>query len=607
MIDVDERLRSELHRLVPTDRRRDWDEVIAGSGIERERVRRRWAAAAAAFVAAAAVLGISTPLGAGLVRSLDDFSAWLTGEPGTPASERAQQAFEEANARSWLRFPQGTELRELITRSAGGTTIELLGFRSGSSALCLRLNVTGKSRWTTLECAPLDELRRAGGPARAVFADQPIGKGDKIAWYGLDRLRSANLQITAGIVTDAVEAIVLEDDSGRHEVDAAANAFLYVAEKPDIGQRVKRIWARIEGRLVPIPFVPTAFGFGGGPAARSVPAPPAPTVQRRVEGGRIAWLEIHEPRGESLDVLPARTQATVLGRGDGPRGRLHTNVLYGRVLTPDLDRPARLVVTLNAHRPGGRAAGLCTWFITPGGAGGGCAPYPDVFAQTLIPSTLTGGGSGAFVTVSGIASDDVARIEALLADGQHAGVPLQDSAFIVDLPRANLPVRLIAYDSAGRVIDVGELWRDFGAHSGPALGRAKSLLRVAGPGGTTAELFVGPSTDGGECMYVRHFVDRHHSGVMTGCRGHGWTGQAVQVGSEFQPPRFVSGRVRPDVRKVRIRFADGSSTTLTPTRGYVLWAAPADRLTERRRAVAAEGLNAQGRVVGRQSFTPPPR
>jgi len=594
MIDVEERLRSELHRLVPVDSRRDWAQVVQSAGLARERAHRRWATGAA-VIAAAAGLAISTPLGAALVRSIDDFSAWLTGQPGTPASDSEQQAFENANARSWLGFPKGTQLRHLISTEADDTTIELLGFRSGSSALCLRLKVTGNSRWSAQECAPLAELRREGGPARPVIVDQPVGKSDKVAWYGINRVRASNLQITAGIVTDDVRSVVLEDDAGRHEVDTSANAFLYVADQPEIGQRVKRIWARTDTGLTSIPFVPTPFGFGGGSTA--LPAPAAPAVEREVKSGRIGWLEQHEARGDPLDTLPKGVLpgANITGR----------NVLYGRVLTPDADRPARMALTLNAHRPGGPAAGLCTWFVIRGGAGGGCSPYPAVFERTLIPSSLSGGGAGAFVTVSGVASDDVARLEALLADGQRAAVPFKDNTFIVDLPRANLPARLIAYDRAGRVIHVSEPYRDFASRSGPALGRARSLIRVSGADGASGELLVSPSTDGGECMYVKHFVDRRHAGVGVSCSGRTWTGPAIQLSTQFQPPRFVSGRVRSDVQKLRIRFADGSATTLTPTRGYILWAAPREHLDAATGAVGAEGLNANGRVVARRSLRPP--
>lgn len=606
MIDVDEILRSELERWVPSDSLSDWDEVAAGAGLTRARRLRRAAIAIAAFTVAA-VLGVGTPLGAALVHRFDDFSAWLTGQPGTPASQTEQQAFEDANGRTWLRFLKGTQLRHLISTQANGSTIELLGFRSGASALCLRLQVRGKVQQSMLECAPLAELRRAGGPVRPVLIDASVGRGDKTAWYGIDRVRSSQLQITAGIASDSVRSVVLEDKAGRHEVDAVANAFLYVAANPDVGQHVTRIWARTSAGLVEIPFAQPLRGYGGGSPAK--PAPPAPAIEREIKSGRISWLEQHEPRGDSIDVLPADLRGPVLGqRGGGIAGAPRTRVLYGRVLTPDPDRPARVVLTLNAHRPGGPPAVLSTWFVTRDSSGGGGSPYPAVFHRTLIPSTLSGGGASEFATASGAASDDVAKIEALLADGQRTEVPLKDNAFMVDLPRANLPARLIAYDTSGRVIDVTEPLGDFGGPGpGPARGRAKSLLRVTGANGANAELLVGPSSNGGECYYVKQFLDRFNRGVGANCTAPTWSGRALQLSWDYSPTHFISGRVRPDIRAVRIRFADGTATMLSPKRGYVLWAASKNHLATRTAATTVEGLRANGTVVARQSLALPRR
>jgi hypothetical protein len=83
MIDLDDRLRSELYELVPFDTRGDWREIVVRSGLARERSQQRWAISLGALVAAA-LLVAATPLGAGIARGLDDFSSWLTGEPGTP-------------------------------------------------------------------------------------------------------------------------------------------------------------------------------------------------------------------------------------------------------------------------------------------------------------------------------------------------------------------------------------------------------------------------------------------------------------------------------------------------------------------------------------------
>jgi hypothetical protein len=601
MIELEERLRAELDRLVEVDSRRDWEDVVARAGLKRGRARRRWLVGGAA-VAAAAILGIATPLGAAIARGVDDFSAWLTGEPGAPVSEEEQREFERGNVRTWLGFPDGTKLRRLITQEANGMMVELLGFRSGSSALCLQLRVTGESRETELSCAPLADLRREGGPARVVLADHGVGRGEKTDWYGTDLVHSSKLQITAGIASDGVMGVVLEDDAGRHEVPTRSNAFLYVAEDPEVGQRVRRVWARTPAGLVPLPFAPTPFGFGGGAPART--EPPAPAIERQVTGGRIGWLEDQEARGEALHVLPARVRAFVLG-GVPSRAREATDVIFGRVLAPDPDRPLRLVMTLNAHRPGGPPAGLCTWLVGRGSGGGGCSPYPEVFEGSPMRHGMMGGGSGGFVTVHGVASDDVVRLEALLADDQRVDVPLEDNAFLVDLPRAKLPARLVAYDDKDRVIGVSRPWHDIGSGPGPAKGRAVSLLRVTGADGAHAELLVGPATDGGECKYVKHFVDPQHAGTSVSCYWQPWASKPLQLGSQFQPPRFVDGRVRDDVKTVRIRFADGSSVDLEPTRGYVLWAAQAEQLKAGRGAVGAVGLDRNGGVIDEFSFRPP--
>jgi hypothetical protein len=598
MIDFENTLQTELEQLVPSDSRRDWNEIAAASGLKRERALRR-VAAAVGTLAAATLLAVATPLGATLGQRLDDFSAWLSGDPGTPASETDQREFEAADARSWLRFPQGTRLRHLVTEKAGDSTVTLFGFRSGASSLCLRLTVTGPTPAAGMDCAPLAELRRAGAPVRVVIIDRPVGKGEKFAWYGIDRLHSAQLQITAGIAADGVQSVIVEDEAGRHEVPASSNSFLYVALEPDVGQRVTRIWARTRQGRVVIPFAQAPFGYLGRPPPAVGPA--EPPIEREVTDGRIGWLDRHEQRGESLDVLPADAEAAVFGRG--PRTR--SKVIFGRVLTPEPDRPLRVVLTLNSARVGGKARGLCQWLVTRRGASGGCTLYPDIFRRSQITTSLSSEGSSSYVTVDGIASDHVARVEALLADGQRADVSLEDNVFAVDLPRARLPARLVAFDRDDRVIDVSDPMHDFGARSGPARGRAKSLLRVGGPQGFTAELFVGPSSDGGECMFLKHFLDEQHTGVMVGCHSQVWSGPAVQLGGQFEPPRLVSGRVHSDVTTVRIRFADGSSTTLTPTRGYVLWAVPEEHRVPDRLPVEASGLRDDGTVVGRQDLGPP--
>jgi hypothetical protein len=598
LIDVDELLRTELPRLADDQALPDWDAVLAGSGLKRERARRRRFTAGAALIIAAAVIGLATPLGAAIARGLDGFSAWITGQPGSPVSSKEQHSFDRANARSWVAFPKGTKLRRLITQRVGNTTVELLGFRSGTSTLCLRLIVQGRSRTSTQSCAPLSALRLTGAPIRVFLIDKPVGKGTKQAWYGIDRVHSANLQITAGVAADGVRSVVLRDEQGRHEVAARSNAFLYVAQQPEVAQRVRAISARTASGLVPVPFSPSPFGFGG---FSTPPAAPTVHIDRKVSGGKVGWLERHESRGRPLSVLPKRTHLGLLGY------RL-SKIVFGRLVTPDPAVPLRMVLTLNGHHAGGPAAGLCTALVGPSGGGSGCAPYPDLFETSPVSVGMMGGGAGEFVLVDGVASDDVDHLRALLSDGQLSPVPLVDNAFLVSLSRSNLPARIVAYDGNDKVIGVSYPLDDFfGGRSGPARGRAVELLHATGPNGAHSELLVGKAMGGGECVYVRHFISKRAAGMGVSCQGRTWRGPPLQLSTGSTPPLFVSGRVRSDVVTVRLHYADGSTSTLRPTRGYVLQAMSAAHLKSGRELIAADGLARDGHIVGHQSFLPPTR
>jgi hypothetical protein len=149
---------------------------------------------------------------------------------------------------------------------------------------------------------------------------------------------------------------------------------------------------------------------------------------------------------------------------------------------------------------------------------------------------------------------------------------------------------------------------DFGGPGpGPARGRAKSLLRVTGANGANAELLVGASSNGGECYYVKHFLDLHNRGVSGNCTAPTWSRQALELSWDYSPTHFISGRVRPDLKTVRIRFADGTTTTLRPRRGYVLWAASKEHLAKSSAATTVEGLRSDGTVGARQPLALPRR
>ena len=189
-------------------------------------------------------LAVVTPLGGAVRNKLGDFSAWLQGTPGEPVSEEEQRAFDQANA-TWGSFPGSPQLRQLADVEADGASYRLLGFRSEGS-LCLRIVARGSARGSTLMCAPVSDLRNDEAPARVLVADWGVGRGTKTKQVGFDTVRSAHAQVTAGIAADGVEAIELVDDQGRHRVPTQSNAFIYVAEEPEVGQRVTKVQARLD-------------------------------------------------------------------------------------------------------------------------------------------------------------------------------------------------------------------------------------------------------------------------------------------------------------------------------------------------------------------------
>jgi hypothetical protein len=578
MIDVEQRLRDELDLLAPAAPGPDWSGVLRLAGEGRRRARRRFVVAAAVLVAALGGIFVATPLGSAIVHGVGGFSAWLTGQPGSPASKEEQRLFDEATPRSWLRFPTGAQLRRLanVTDPATGATVDLLGFRS-KSTLCLRVLVVGRVHGSTLGCAPLDELRKAGAPVRVVLVDAGFGTGTKTARYGVDRLRSFALQVTAGIAADGVRRVIVVDGSGRHTVLATSNAFLYVASKPDVGQRVRRIWAETDTSRIPVPF---ASGGGSG-AKRTKPWPTK--VDRKVSGGTIGWLDRREPRGEPV--------------APGQR-----NVVFGRVVAPDPERPLRVAVMLSHTRHGTRPSRLCFSISTPdSGAGGWCLWRASVFARGPLMSGPDGGSSWSeFLTVGGLASDDVARIVAFLSDGQTMRVPLADNVYGVEIARSRLPARLVAYDAKGRVIGFTETIRDHLGHgAGPVRGRARLLMRAVSPTGASATLFVGSSTSGGRCWYVRWYQGKRVRAVTQTCAGRVWRGAPLQLGRAAE---FVYGRVRPDVATVVLRFADGRRVTVAPREAFVLYAAPRGQLAPGHQVVAALARDAGGAKVGTERF-----
>jgi hypothetical protein len=571
----------------------DWRALLRAA--RRSERRRRFAVAVTA-VAAAAVVAAATPLRGAISSVLSDFSAWLAGTPGTPASEQEQRAFDEANARSWVAFPGSPKLRRLIHLEEDGVTYELMGFRSGDS-LCIRVTATGDADGSRLACAPVEELRQDDVPVRVLVADWGVGRGGKEATIGFDTYHSARAQVTAGIAADGVDAIDLTDDHGRHQVTVQANTFLYVAARPEVGQRVTHIRAELTGRRsVDVPFTSVAWGPAPGlGGAAGEPKGPT-TVDRVVHGGTVGWIERREDRGEVPDArLRERLSSSF------------KHVEFARVLTPDPGTAKRIAVTVGEleHAPPNFRAGetVCTWLVAHDGAiGGGCGSFAESFSRAPFTFGYSVSGSGdQYATFAGLASDDVARLEIFPAAGNRIEVPLRDNVFLADVALSRLPVKMVAYDADGRVIGIETTPRDEESEH-PLAGDIVRMTATA-DGVGTLELRANKTREGGECWAVR---GRGGVSIDAGaCTGKTWSFAPLRLGTMPNPPVFVYGRVREDVRRLTLRYADGHSDAVSPSdRGYVLLTLPEQQRRSGHELVEIIGSGANGRVIARLRLEP---
>lgn len=572
--------------------REDWQDAV-----RRARPRAGRARVVRAIVATAAVLLlliVVTPIGGAIREQVADFSDWLAGSPGTAVSEEEQRAFDAANARSWIGFPGSPELRRLIRAERDGVTYDLLGFRSGNS-LCVRVTASGEARGSTTLCAPISDLRNDDAPARVLVADWGIGRGVKKETVGFDTYTAPLAQVTAGIAADGVESLELVDDAGRHRVDTESNAFLYVAARPDVGQRVTDVRAQLEsGEAVRIPFAVSPWGPGGGYGGGSG-KPGGPTrVERVVEGGSIGWVERREERGEPLD---ERQELGML-----------REVEFARVLTPDPGSSKRVAIAIGEFRSlrptGGESGrrGLCTYLITRGGTGGGCGRLDDMFPRAPFTMGYSVIGAGdQFATFAGVASDDVSRLELFTATGNRIEVPLRDNAYLAEVSLARFPAKLVAYDAQERVIGIEETPRE----QGPArpYGRPVVELEATVEGVGSLALQALRTREGGECWSAR---GTGKASVRTGsCVPKEWVDAPIRLGTLPDPAVFLYGRVRSDIERLELSFADGKTSEITPSeRGYVLTVLPREQRRAGRELVEVVGRGAGGEIVARRRLKP---
>jgi hypothetical protein len=436
MTDLDPRIHALVEEFVPPPGHgaMNWSDVRRRARRGQSR-RARLLLAAAALVIAAVV---SSPLHGAIADAFGSFSSWLEGEPVKPATRAEQRAFDRGNARSWASFPKGIKIRRLIETHVGGATYRLYGFRSGDS-LCLKLATTIPGSDSALGCAPLSDLRAFRAPAVVVTSDETFGVNPgrpPVGGYTASRASA-----TFGIVADGVRRITLQADDGEHEAVIGSNGFLFVADRPPVGFRIRAARAIGAGdQSAAVPLASAPFGSTDLPSAPlGEPTGPS-TVDVPVRGGTIGWLSRREARGSEV---PAKIMSAL---------RTHYPLVFARAIQPDPGFYARVV--LGITHAGAR---MCIELARRSSVGGACSPGFSIFDQLPFSFVQANSGSSQYSIVAGAASDAVAAMKVFLTTGDVVAVPLKDNAYLVQVARTSYPIRLVAYGHQGRVIGLRTL------------------------------------------------------------------------------------------------------------------------------------------------------
>jgi hypothetical protein len=536
MTDLDLRLRDELDVLFPAPRSAArWEDVVDRAHPPLRRRPLVLALAATLFVLGSA---------AAVTAALGGFDAWLSGSPGKPAAREEQARFQAANGRTWAAFPKSTRLRELIRTTVEGKTYALFGFRSGST-LCLKLKAVSLGHSSAPACIPVSTVAHATAPIVVVQAD----------YVFQDRHAHSSAEASFGIAADGVSRVEVRDTTGTHRGTLGGNAYLFVENEPNTGNRVVAISARrADGRRTTIDLAPT-FGDGGPLASISRPARGPSRVQVTLRHPRIAWALNGATRHVKPDPL------SDIGVG--------LEAAYCLVLTEGRD------------------------------AGRSCSDADDFFSRGPINTVGFNRSGEASNVVAGAAADGIVRLVAFPADGQRATVPLRDNLFAIRLASSQFPVRLVGYDRRGRIVGIQTL-HSFMRMALPnrALHGLEVVRRVTGPNGAAAVLRIGPVVRGVHCWRVNFTTGPSRTGCTQTIPTGPWAEPYLvqQAGRDL----FLVGRTRPPVESVRLQFADGTSVTTQPARGLFLFAIPRAQVSAERRLAFVLGLRHDGSVQQRR-------
>jgi hypothetical protein len=278
--------------------------------------------------------------------------------------------------------------------------------------------------------------------------------------------------------------------------------------------------------------------------------------------------------------------------------------LLVRMIRPDPGQPGGIAVVA-ASRTGTMAdpdAILCVAELGGTGISAGCGPFEGIVERQPFTSGMTGSGASQYTQLSGLASDDVHELRVFLSSGDFVEVPLVDNTYRAQVGRSDFPIRLVAYDTAGRVIGIQTFASDGMTNPAPPEARTsvRELLRVKADGGAVGILRAGTPAGGYRCWHV-DFTNGSGGG---GCTPWPYTGPAL--GGIWTPrvddDTFLAGQVEHDIARLTVTYANDEVATIAPLDGLVLYAVPSHHLSDGREVVALRGYDAHGNQVAQRGI-----
>jgi hypothetical protein len=521
--EFDARVFDLLEAYTPEPRRwPDWRDVL------RRAQRRHTRRLVIAIAAAVAVLGCA----AGVTAALGGFHAWLSGSPGKPAPKT------ELSNRSYDGFPKDTKLRELIQTRVAGKLYVLYGFRSGES-LCLRLKAVSLGHSIGPACAPASRLRHAPAPILPVIANDGF----------VDKYNHPTAATSFGIAADGLSRVIAHTVDGDHRATLGGNAYLWIQEEPNSGQRAFSVTAvSSDGSRVTLPLDESA------PPLRR---PRGPTrIEARIAHPKVGWYDRINAFGPTRFVKPdpnSNVRVGLAGRG----------------------------CLLVAYGSGDPSTGCSDTFWTQG----------------PLDWMMTGEDGTDFMRISGVVADGVTRVVVFLADGQRQRAFLRDNLFTTLGATAEFPARIVAYDGAGRVVGIVTPRVPFVFRTPAAARKLRKVLTVRGPRGAVAVGHVGRRVRDHKCWRVDFSTGQSRGSCDAGAvvAASIWVDLVQPAGGDL----FVIGHVHGYADHVRLEFPNGDVQTARPVGELFVIAVPRTHLTTERQTATVQSYLKNGLPIKR--------